>query len=114
MGVVALAVTDGMLHFELAVAYEVFGAALSGLADQWYEVSLCGSGAVSVGRFRLEPDSGLDQLARADTVVIPAWSDVDEDPPADLVDAVRAAYDAGARVASLCTGAFVLAAAGLL
>src|SRR5262245_25873595 len=114
MGTVALAVTDGMLHFELAVAYEVFGAAPPGLADPWYEVSLCGSGAVSVGRFRLEPDSGLDQLARADTVIVPVCSDVDEDPPTDLVDAVRAAYDAGARVASLCTGAFVLAAAGLL
>ena len=114
MGTVALAISDGMLHFELAVAYEVFGTAPPGLADQWYEVSLSGSGAVSVGRFRLEPDGGLDQLARADTVIIPACSDVDEDPPADLVDAVRAAYDAGARVASLCTGAFVLAAAGLL
>jgi AraC family transcriptional regulator, transcriptional activator FtrA len=114
MDTVALAVTDGMLHFELAVAYEVFGAAPSGLADPWYEVSLCGSGAVSVGRFRLEPDSGLDQLARADTVIVPACSDVDEDPPTNLVDAVLAAYDAGARVASLCTGAFVLAAAGLL
>jgi AraC family transcriptional regulator, transcriptional activator FtrA len=114
MGTVALAVTDRMLHFELAIAYEVFGAAPSGLADRWYEVWVCGSGAVSVGRFRLEPDSGLDQLARADTVIVPACSDVDEDPPAELVDAVRAAYDAGARVASLCTGAFVLAAAGLL
>jgi transcriptional regulator GlxA family with amidase domain len=114
VGTVALAITDGMLHFELAVAYEVFGNAPPGLANPWYGVSLCGSGAVSVGRFRLEPDSGLDQLARADTVIVPACSDVEEDPPTDLVDAVRAAYDAGARVASLCTGAFVLAAAGLL
>jgi AraC family transcriptional regulator, transcriptional activator FtrA len=114
MGTVALAVTDGMLHFELAIAYEIFGAAPSGLADRWYEILVCGSGAVSAGRFRLEPDSGLDQLARADTVIVPACSDVDEEPPTELVDAVRAAYDAGARVASLCTGAFVLAAAGLL
>ncbi len=114
MDTVALAVTDGMLHFELAVAYEVFGAAPPGLGGPWYEVSLCGSGTVSVGRFRLEPDSGLNQLARADTVIVPACSDVDQDPPANLVDAVRTAYHAGARVASLCTGAFVLAAAGLL
>jgi AraC family transcriptional regulator, transcriptional activator FtrA len=114
MSTVALAVTDGMLHFELAIAYEIFGAAPSGLADRWYEILVCGSGAVSAGRFRLEPDSGLDQLARADTVIVPACSDVDEEPPTELVDAVRAAYDAGARVASLCTGAFVLAAAGLL
>ncbi|HEX8007580.1 MAG TPA: helix-turn-helix domain-containing protein [Trebonia sp.] len=114
MSTVALAVTDGMLHFELAMAYEVFGADLTGVVDPWYDVAVCGSGAVRVGRFRLEPDCGLDQLARAGTVIVPALADVDEDPPAGLVDAVRTAHEAGARVASLCTGAFVLAAAGLL
>ncbi|MFF7637964.1 helix-turn-helix domain-containing protein [Kitasatospora sp. NPDC008050] len=114
MGTVALAVTDGMLHFELALACEVFGANPIGLADPWYRLALCGPSPVRVGRFRLEPDRGLDGLADADTVIVPGWADVDEDPPADLVDAVRAAHQAGARVASLCTGAFVLAAAGLL
>jgi AraC family transcriptional regulator, transcriptional activator FtrA len=114
MSTVALAVTAGMLHFELSVAYEVFGAAPAGVAGPWYDVAVCGPDAVRVGRFRLEPDLGLDRLQRADTVIVPAWADVDEDPPADLVDAVRAAHQAGARVASLCTGAFVLAAAGLL
>lgn len=114
MGTVALAVTDGMLHFELALACEVFGADRTGVADPWYSVSVCGPSAVRVGRFRLEPDHGLDQLSRADTVIVPGWADVDEDPPGDLVDAVRVAHEAGARVASLCTGAFVLAAAGLL
>ncbi|MGK5520593.1 helix-turn-helix domain-containing protein [Micromonospora sp. URMC 107] len=114
MGTVALAVTDGMLHFELSLAYEVFGSDLTGLADPWYRLTVCGPAAVRVGRFLLEPDCGLDQLAHADTVIVPGWVDVDEDPPADLVDAVRAAHEAGARVASLCTGAFVLAAAGLL
>ncbi|MDA5284029.1 helix-turn-helix domain-containing protein [Streptomyces sp. Isolate_45] len=114
MGTVALAVTDGMLHFELSVAYEVFGADSTGATDPPYEVTVCGPGPVRFGRFRLEPDRGLDRLAHADTVIVPGWADVDVDPPADLVDAVRAAHDAGARVASLCTGAFVLAAAGLL
>ncbi len=111
---VALAVTDGMLNFELSMAYEVFAADMTGVADPWYDVAVCGPRAVRLGRFRLEPDHGLDQLPRADTVIVPGWADVDEDPPADLVDAVRAAHEAGARVASLCTGAFVLAAAGLL
>ncbi|MFF7393162.1 helix-turn-helix domain-containing protein [Streptomyces scabiei] len=111
---IALAVTDGMLHFELALAYEVFGSDLSHLVDPWYEFALCGPGPVSVGRFRLEPDHGLDRLPHADTVIVPGWTDVDVPPPADLVDAVRAAHEAGARIASLCTGAFVLAAAGLL
>lgn len=111
---VALAVTDGMLHFELALACEVFGSDLTHLVDPWYDFSLCGPGAVRIDRFRLEPDHGLDHLAQADTVIVPGWADVDRDPPAELIDAVRAAHRAGARVASLCTGAFVLAAAGLL
>ncbi|MFJ2239037.1 helix-turn-helix domain-containing protein [Streptomyces sp. NPDC087859] len=114
MASLALAVTDGMLHFELSMAYEVFEAAPVGVTVPWYEVTVCGSAAVRVGRFRLEPDQGLDGLRHADTVIVPGWADVDVDPPAELVDAVRAAHEAGARVASLCTGAFVLAAAGLL
>ncbi|GGK99322.1 AraC family transcriptional regulator [Planomonospora parontospora subsp. parontospora] len=114
MNTVALAATDGMLHFELSLAYEVFAAAPEGVTVPWYDVTVCGPGAVRVGRFRLEPDHGLDRLPRARTVIVPGWADVDVEPPAELVDAVRAAHEAGARVASLCTGAFVLAAAGLL
>ncbi|KAB8190644.1 helix-turn-helix domain-containing protein [Nonomuraea phyllanthi] len=111
---VALAATDGMLHFELGLACEVFGSAPAAVPGPWYDLKVCGTGAVRVGRFLLEPDRGLDWLARAGTVIVPALADVDEDPPADLVAAVRAAHEAGARVVSLCTGAFVLAAAGLL
>jgi AraC family transcriptional activator FtrA len=114
MRTVAVAVTDGMLHFELAVAFEVFGTAPADVPGPWYRLLRCGAGAVEAGGFRLEPDHGLDRLASADTVIVPGWADVDADPPRDLVDAVRAAHQAGARVASLCTGAFVLAAAGLL
>jgi len=111
---VALAVTDGMLHFELGLAYEVFGAPPPGVTVGWYDVVVCGAGTARVGRFLLEPDGGLEQLARADTVIVPALADAHTDPPADLVEALRAAHEAGARVASLCTGAFALAAAGLL
>ncbi|WP_201777639.1 helix-turn-helix domain-containing protein [Streptacidiphilus jiangxiensis] len=111
---VALAATDGMLHFELALATEVFGSRPDAVPGPWYEVAICGPRAVRVGRFLVEPDAGLDRLARADTVIVPALADVDQDPPADLVAAVRAAHAAGARVVSLCTGVFALAAAGLL
>ncbi|MFJ7965852.1 helix-turn-helix domain-containing protein [Streptomyces sp. NPDC096324] len=111
---VALAVTDGMLHFELGLACEVFGSKPDAVRVPWYDLAVCGPGAVRVGPFRLEPDHGLDHLPRADTVIVPGWADIDREPPADLVNAVRAAHEAGARVASLCTGAFVLAAAGLL
>lgn len=114
MTTVALAVTDGMLHFELSVAYEVFGSKPDSVDVPWYDLQVCGGGPVRLGRFVLEPDHGLDRLREADTVIVPGWVDPDAEPPADLVDAVRAAHEAGARVASLCTGAFVLAAAGLL
>ncbi|MFF4780257.1 helix-turn-helix domain-containing protein [Streptomyces griseorubiginosus] len=114
MPAVALAVTDGMLHYELSVAVEVFGSDLTHVVDPWYDFTLCGNAAVRIGRFHLEPDHGLDQLAHAETVIVPGWADTDVAPPTELVEAVRAAHAAGARVASLCTGAFVLGAAGLL
>ncbi|SBT43390.1 helix-turn-helix domain-containing protein [Micromonospora auratinigra] len=114
MATVALAATAGMLHFELAMACEVFVRDPSGLADPWYDVVVCGPGPVGIGPFRLVPGAGLDRLADADTVIVPAVEDIDADPSPELVDAVRAAHRAGARLVSLCTGAFVLAAAGVL
>ncbi|MEH0936159.1 helix-turn-helix domain-containing protein [Micromonospora psammae] len=114
MATVAIAATDGMLHFELAMACEIFVRDPSGLADPWYDVAVHGPGPVRIGRFRMEPDGGLDRLAHADTVIVPAVEDIDAELPPDLLDAVRAAHQAGARLVSLCTGAFVLAAAGVL
>ncbi|MFC5186399.1 helix-turn-helix domain-containing protein [Actinomadura harenae] len=112
---VAVAVADGILHFELALAYELFSSPPPSAAGSWYEPVICGAGPVRAdGRFLLEPDAGLDRLPEADTVIVPGWAEPDDDPPPALVAAVRAAHEAGARVASLCTGAFVLAAAGLL
>lgn len=105
----AFAVTRGMLHFELTATYEIFTA-----PQLDYGVVVCGDEPVRVGRFAVEPDLPLDQLERADTVIVPAVADVDEPVDRKLLDAVRAAYDEGARVVSLCTGAFVLAEAGLL
>ncbi len=115
MPTVALAVTEGVPIFEVAAPCEVFGAARADLADPWYELTVCAPAGVRFGGwFRTDTPHGLDALAAADTVIVPACHRVDEDPPAELVEAVRAAYEAGARVASICTGAFVLAAAGLL
>ncbi|UQU61571.1 helix-turn-helix domain-containing protein [Couchioplanes caeruleus] len=113
-GSVAIAATDAMLHFELALCHEVFGTRPDAVPGPWYDVRVCGPGPVRLGRFLLDPDSGLDGLATAGTVIVPGLADVDRDPPAELVDALRAAHRAGARIVSLCTGAFVLAAAGLL
>nr|WP_062207589.1 helix-turn-helix domain-containing protein [Streptomyces sp. NBRC 109706] len=114
MSAVALVVTEGMLPLELSLAQEVFGADINGVPEPWYRVSVHAAGPVRIGRFQVLPDAGLDQLPYAGTVIVPGWADVDEAPPAALVEAVRAAHRAGARIVSLCTGAFVLAAAGLL
>ena len=111
---VALALQERVTMFEVATACEVFGVD-RGLADPWYDFALCGGEGIPLGGlFRAQAPLGLDVLVRADTVIVPACGDGSADPPADLVAAVRAAYDNGARVVSICTGAFVLAAAGLL
>ncbi|WP_394834385.1 DJ-1/PfpI family protein [Pendulispora rubella] len=57
---------------------------------------------------------GIGDLRRAQTIVVAGWRDVEETPPAPLLDAIRRAADRGARLVSICTGAFVLAAAGVL
>ncbi|MFI8360397.1 helix-turn-helix domain-containing protein [Streptomyces sp. NPDC085612] len=114
MPTIALPTAGDLLHFELAVAYEIFGNPPREATRGWYDVVLCGPGPVRVGPFTVEPGHGLEHLAAADTVIVPACADVDQPPPAELVEAVRAAHEAGARIASLCTGAFVLGAAGLL
>ncbi|MFI6054366.1 helix-turn-helix domain-containing protein [Streptomyces violascens] len=101
--------------FEAAAACEVFGTDHSELVDPWYTFRVCGSRQARVGGWlRADTTHGLDALASAHTVIVPAQDDIEGDPPGELIDAVRAAHDAGARIVSLCTGAFVLAAAGLL
>lgn len=111
---VALAVTDGTPLFELAAACEVFGVD-RGLTRSWYDFTICGQDDAEVGGWlRAAISRGLEALAYADTVIVPSCRDAAEPPPRALVDAVRTAHRGGARVASLCTGAFVLAEAGLL
>ncbi|MDG4832900.1 helix-turn-helix domain-containing protein [Solwaraspora sp. WMMD1047] len=114
MATVALAVLDGTPLFELAAACEVFGVD-RGLADPWYDLVLCGEDGARVGGWlRAAVRPGLAALTSAHTVIVPSCRDPADPPAPALVDAVRTAHRAGARVASLCTGAFVLAEAGLL
>lgn len=113
---VAVAVTAQAPIFELAVPCEVFGIDRPELADPWYELQVCGveaDTAVAAG-FVATRAATMAELAGADTVIVPACASVHTDPPKELVDAVRSAFDAGARIAAICSGAFVLAAAGLL
>jgi transcriptional regulator GlxA family with amidase domain len=116
--VVAVAMTDGLPLFELSVPVEVFGRDRSDIVSPWYDLRLCAAhpGPIRTsGGLTAAPAYGLDALPQADTVLIPACPrPIQVDPPAPLVAAVRAAHAAGRRIVSLCTGAYVLAAAGIL
>ena len=70
----------------------------------------CASSAAS----RSSSPHGLEALERADTVIVPGVPDPHADPPEPVLAALRAAHARGARVISICSGAFALAAAGLL
>ncbi|MGW0904576.1 helix-turn-helix domain-containing protein [Streptomyces sp. NPDC002853] len=115
MRTVAMALPEGTMLFEAAAAFEVFGSDHSDLAGSWYSFTVCGAAGTRVGPWlRAEPAQGLEAVATARTVIVPAWRDIDRDPPGELTEALRTAHASGARIVSLCTGAFVLAAAGLL
>jgi transcriptional regulator GlxA family with amidase domain len=114
---VALAVTEGAPIFDVAIPCEVFGRPRPALPDHWYDFRVCAAepGQTRTGAgFLADTGYGLSELASADTVIIPAIADPLMPQPPQLLAAVRAAHDAGARIASICSGAFVLAAAGLL
>ncbi|MEU8135762.1 GlxA family transcriptional regulator [Streptodolium elevatio] len=107
--------------FEIGLACAVFGVRHSNLHNPWYDLRLCGvapNTAAGTPGFVLNAPYGLDELARADTVIVPAvpeeCMDGTREIPTVLTAALRRAADAGARIVSLCNGAFALAAAGLL
>ncbi|MCU1615245.1 MAG: AraC family transcriptional regulator, partial [Frankiales bacterium] len=114
---VVVPVPPGTPLFELAVPCEVFGLDRSDVVPDWYGFQLCpvGPRPTELPHGLLLPAGGsLDDVVAADTVIVPAWADPRDDPPAELLRALRAAHRRGARIASICSGAFVLAAAGLL
>jgi transcriptional regulator GlxA family with amidase domain len=117
MHTVALVVFDRVPLFEMAVPCEVFGIDRSDMGVPNYRFLICSAerGPVHIrGGLSVEAPRRISVLQEADTVVVPAWRDVDETPPEDLLEALRRAYERGTRIVSLCSGAFVLAAAGLL
>ena len=105
--------TPGANAFEFAVASEVFGIDRPELGVEWYDHRLASATrpVVMNGGWTIDTCHGLDALTTADTVIVPACP---MEPPKDAVAAVRAAYDRGARIVSFCSGAFALAAAGIL
>lgn len=132
---VALLFLDHMNPFEFAIACEVFGIrrgeVLAGMDEpRWYDLRVCaqhpGASIPTSFGFSLTVDRGLDALEDADTVIVPMGIKTPDAeqmacgwrtpglPDDEVLDALRAAADRGARMVSFCSGAFVLAEAGLL
>ncbi|MEZ0092818.1 helix-turn-helix domain-containing protein [Streptacidiphilus sp. EB129] len=116
---VAVLAFDGMAPFELGVVVEVFGLHRPEVGDiPWYELRVCaedpGRDLRVVGGFSLRAEHGLDVLSAADTVIVPGVADVHGAVSPALVSALRTAHARGARLVSICSGAFALAATGLL
>ncbi len=113
---VALAMHASAMLYETAIAAEIFGVDRSDLSPsgQWYELVVCTRDGTPHPWLPELPTTSYLDLAGADTVIVTSVRDPDAPPERGLVEALRESHQRGARVASLCTGAFVLAAAGLL
>jgi AraC family transcriptional activator FtrA len=102
--------------FELACAAEVFGTVPQDLPVH-YDFRICaerpGPLRTTIG-YPIVVDAGLAALQEADTVVVPGWQPPDAPVPPSVTEALRGAHRRGARIVAICTGAFVLARAGLL
>ncbi|MEM1434089.1 MAG: transcriptional regulator FtrA [Pseudomonadota bacterium] len=108
---------DGLCTFEFGIVAEVFGLPRPELGVDWYSfstVSLERGPLKAMGGISVESPNGLEDIVGADTLVIPGWRGKDAPVPKRLAAAVREAHERGTRLVSICSGAYVLAAAGLL
>jgi transcriptional regulator GlxA family with amidase domain len=114
MHTVAVLALDKVVPFDLSTPIEVFTRTRLPSGRPAYRVRICGvTRTVDAGAFTLRPPYGLDALADADTVILPGCTEPGEVPD-DVLDALRKAAANGTRIASICSGAFILAATGLL
>lgn len=116
-GVVAILAYDGLCAFEFGIAMEIFALYRPEFDFPWYQHRI-----VSVDPSPIQVSEGIQivsqygpaSLSEAQTIIIPGWRNRDETPPQALLDALCEASHRGARFLSICSGVFVLAAAGLL
>lgn len=108
---------DGLCTFEFGIAVEIFALPRPEMGEEWYRFAVAGvdPGELrATGGFRLMVDGGLELLSEAGTIIVPGWRGADVPVPAALCEQLVAAHQRGARILSICSGVFVLAAAGLL
>ncbi len=109
----AVLVLEDVLPLDLGIPAQVF----TGVPGDPYELTLCGrtSGPVpTAAGFAVTVAAGLEALGEADTVVVPGYTTHLRKPPQDVLAALAEAHAGGRRLVSICTGAFALAAAGIL
>ncbi|MFE3108760.1 GlxA family transcriptional regulator [Kitasatospora indigofera] len=118
---VAVLALDRVIAFELAIPSRIFESAKAPDGTPLYQVATCtldGGPVATSSDFRISVDHGPELLERADTVVIPAAAEIADlyaaGGPGPGTAAALARVRPGTRLVSICTGAFVLAAAGLL
>ena len=116
---IALLALDGVVAFDLGTPPQVFNAARRADRERLYTVKVCGAGPVrSTAGFTVTPEHDLTALEMADTVMVPGVGSGGPVTDGTLPPAIKAALVGaaarGARIVSICTGASVLAAAGLL
>jgi AraC family transcriptional activator FtrA len=108
---------QGLATFEFGITAEFFALQRPELDFLPYRFAVAAADAPplrALGGIRIEVDGGIELLSEASIIVVPGWRDLDAVPPADLTEGLRHAVARGARVVSICSGAFLLAHAGLL
>lgn len=116
-GLVAVLAYDGLCTFEFGIAVEIFGLPRPEFDFAWYRhciVAVDDGPMRALGGLQVTADADLKVLDEARTIIVPGWHNRDEQPPEALLEALRNACVRGARLLSICSGVFVLAAAGLL
>ncbi|MES4891641.1 helix-turn-helix domain-containing protein [Streptomyces sp. NPDC096012] len=117
MHTVAVLALDGVIPFDLSAPIDTFGRALLPDGRVPYRVRVCSAredGSVSAGAFTVRAPYGLEALGEADTIILPGVAEPPRTLPPGVPEALRAAAANGTRIASICVGAFLFAATGLL
>ncbi len=110
---IVVLVVEPVLALDLGIPLQVFGR--PELSEYSITTASASAGPIRVqGGMSVVADDGLDELSRADTVIVPGFGDHTRPLDASVVDALRSAAARGARMVSICTGAFALAQAGIL
>jgi transcriptional regulator GlxA family with amidase domain len=112
--IAVLALPD-TIAFDLSTPVETFGRVMLPSGEPGYRLLVCGTEpVVSAGPMRIATDHGIEAATEADTIVVPGRNDVTIGTSDEVLRALKSAYAAGTRIASICSGAFTLAEAGLL